>query len=137
MIIAENFNAISTLKKGRPPRLPFLDFKNLVLGKNYQLSLVICGGKLSKKINREYRGKDAPANVLAFSLSPKIGEIYLNPQQARRDAPLFDQRAIPFTMRLFIHALLHLKGYEHGDTMEKRENNLMQRYLEAQTIIRR
>jgi len=36
-------------------RIPFEEIAQAVLGKNYELSLVICGDNLARRMNREYR----------------------------------------------------------------------------------
>lgn len=89
--------------------------KNKVLGINYELSLVFASDALTRRLNRIYRGIDKPTNILAFPLSKTSGEIFINPSRAK-----------PFSVKyLFIHGLLHLKGTEHGDTMEQAEKKLL------------
>jgi ssRNA-specific RNase YbeY (16S rRNA maturation enzyme) len=82
-----------------------------ILGPSYELSLVFCGNALSRKLNASYRGKDYPTNVLSFPLSKSSGEIFINLSKLG-----------PFSVpALFIHGCFHLKGMEHGRTMEKAE----------------
>ena len=89
--------------------------KNQILGKKYELSLVFAKDTLMRRLNRTYRGKDKPTNVLAFPLSKTSGEIFINPS-----------RAEPFGEKhLFVHALLHLKGMRHGAKMEKLEKQIL------------
>lgn len=114
--------------KGKLPRLPFEIVKNTVLGKKYSLSLVFIGDTRSRTLNRTYRGKNKPANVLSFPLSKTEGEIFINPVQARREIKKFAtpyQKLIGF---LFIHGLLHLKGYSHSSTMEHMEQALRSKF---------
>lgn len=93
----------------------FRRIKNKILGKKYELSLVFAGNPLMKRLNRTYRGKDKTTNVLAFPLSETSGEIFINLSRAK-----------PFGVKhLFIHGLLHLKGMEHSDIMEKAEKQLL------------
>jgi len=90
--------------------------KDYILGKEYELSLVFCKNALSRKLNRIYRGKDKPTNVLAFPLSKTSGEIFINSQHLDGFSPL----------HLFIHGCLHLKGMQHGRRMEEAEKKLLQ-----------
>lgn len=113
--------SIRNTTNGKLPRLPFRQFKNEVLGNSYELSLVCVGPSRSRALNRAYRRKDEPTNILAFPLSPDEGEIVLDLETARRDAPRFGRPYKNFLAFLVIHALFHLKGFSHGSTMERKE----------------
>lgn len=116
--------AIRNLTKGKLPRLPFARMALETLGRDYDLSFVVVGPRTSRKLNREHRGKDAPTNILSFALDKKEGEIFLDITQARKEAPLFERTFPNFIGFLFIHALCHLKGFEHGSRMERQERNI-------------
>jgi rRNA maturation RNase YbeY len=106
--------SITNTTKARLPSLAFAEIKNKVLGKNYELSLVFCADKLSRKLNSTYRQKDYPTNVLSFSISKNSGEIFINLRRLKG-----------FSVgNLFIHGLFHLKGLDHGYTMEKAEEKV-------------
>lgn len=113
--------SIRNTTKGKLPRLPFVDIKNSILGERYELSIVFCGSGLSKRLNRTYRGKNKPTNVLSFPLSKKSGEIVIDLVRSKKEAPQFDEKFVNFIGFLFIHGLLHLKGLDHGSTMESKE----------------
>lgn len=110
------------------PSLPFERLARAVLGKNYSLSLVICGDRLARRINTEYRKKTYAPNVLSFELAKNEGEIFLNLRKAEREARTF---GIPRTERfayLFVHGLFHLRGHQHGRTMERAERDVMRAF---------
>lgn len=117
--------ALTRLTKERTPSLPFLRMKDRILGKKYCLSLVIAGDTYARKLNRTYRKKDYVPNILSFSLEKELGEIVLDPRQARRECDSRGESFRFFVALLFIHALLHLKGWRHGSTMEKQEQKLL------------
>jgi len=119
---------VTNKTKGRYPNLPFVKIKEKILGKKYSLSLVFTPPKLSRKLNKKYRGKSKPANVLSFPLSRHEGEIFLNPRQIRKDAPTFKRDYESFFLFVFIHALLHLKGMRHGSTMKKEEDKYFKQF---------
>lgn len=98
--------------------MPFIDIKESVLGKKFELSLVFCGNALSKRLNQTYRGKNAATNVLSFPVSKTSGEIFINLSRLKGFS----------AENLFIHGLFHLKGMEHGDTMEKAEQKVRHRF---------
>ena len=110
-----------TTKRKAPPSAFFLRAKESILGTSYELSLVLCGPALSHTYNKKFRGKDKPTNILSFPLTKKSGEILLDLTTAKKDAAAFDMDEQTFFGFLFIHGLIHLKGYEHGSTMEKLE----------------
>lgn len=106
------------------PRVPFAVIKNKVLGQDYDLSLAFVGEKASRRLNRAYRGKDKSANVLGFALSKKSGEVIINLPRAKKESSLFGASPRSHVARLFIHALLHLKGLPHGSKMESEKTKL-------------
>lgn len=110
--------SVKNTTKGKVPTLPLALIKDTALGKNYELSLVFCGNKLSRKLNRTYRSKDYPTNILSFPLSKNSGEIFINLSHLNG-----------FSVgNLFIHGLMHLKGFDHGDTMERAEIVLRKKF---------
>jgi len=119
---------ITNTTKGKPPRLPFSDMKKAVLGKKYDLSLVFIGSTRSHTLNKTYRGKDKPANVLSFPLSDIEGEIFIDLALAKKEARRFQKKYPQFIGLLFIHGLFHLKGLCHGSTMEKKEATVRKKF---------
>jgi probable rRNA maturation factor len=92
-----------------------------------------------RKLSREYRGIDAPTDVLAFAmrdgvdadLNPEmLGDVVISTETAQRQA---DERghAVEDEMGLLaVHATLHLLGYDHdddsaGDLMEARQTAIL------------
>jgi len=84
-----------------------------------------------RRLNKLFRGKDKPTNVLAFPSNnfPRpdinsyfLGEIYLCPSYIRRHKENI--------YRLIIHGFLHLLGYTHKKSsdrikMEALENKIL------------
>ena len=128
MLKRDNF-FIAKTTKDKLPRLPFKQIKNDILSKKYTLSLVFIGDARSKTLNKKYRKKNMPANILSFSLSKNEGEIYINVRQAPRESKLFNMNTKQFVGYLFIHGLLHLKGCQHSSTMNREETKLTKKFL--------
>lgn len=110
------------------PRLPYERMKDDVLGTSYSLSLVFIGRDRARALNVHNRGKNYIPNVLSFPLTETCGEIYITPEQARREARARGMSERGYIGYLFIHGLLHLKGMSHGDTMERAETMYCARY---------
>ena len=120
---------ITNTTKGTPPRgVPFVQIKNTALGTGFSVSLVFVTNNMSRELNRKYRGKNTPANVLSFLIDKRIGEIFINLLRAKQEALKYGKTPRKYVGFLFIHALLHLKGLSHGSTMERLEKRLTRRF---------
>ena len=113
--------SITNLTKGKLPGLPFAMMKTKILGSKYNLSLVFVDEKKSQELNKTYREKDNPTNVLSFPYSKKNGEIFICIRVAKKQASDYGKTWQEFVGFLVIHGMLHLKGMQHGSTMEVQE----------------
>ena len=109
---------IVKISKVRIPILPYLVAKKKVLGIKYDLDIIIATPAMMKKIYKKN------ANVLSFNLSKNQGQIFLEPNLIKKEAPLYDRNFRRHTWALYVHGLLHLKGYDHGRKMGLREIKL-------------
>ncbi len=105
----------------------FFIIKNDILGKNYDLSIVYVDEKKSREMNKKYRKKDKPTNILSFALHKNTGEIVLCPKVIRREAKSFKKTFSRYLGFLVIHGMLHLKGLKHGSKMEMAEEKYLSR----------
>jgi probable rRNA maturation factor len=103
------------------PDFDFVKMKQAILGKKYELSVIIVGKKEIQKLNKEYRDINKPTDILSFPLSDDFGEMYINPEMTKLEAKNFDRDYENFFGYLFIHGLVHLKGFDHGSTMDSIE----------------
>jgi probable rRNA maturation factor len=125
--MSENFEILN-MTKDTLPRVSFAEIKKAILGEKYELSLVFCGNRKSKELNRIYRNKDYTPNILSFPLDKNSGEIFINPHVAKKEAINFDKSYKNFVAYLFIHGCLHLKGMEHGSRMDKAEEKFQKMF---------
>ncbi|MBU1907513.1 rRNA maturation RNase YbeY [Patescibacteria group bacterium] len=68
-----------------------------------------------KSLNRLYRGINKPTDVLSFSAEPPVdwGDVIIAAAFAKKEASL---RGVPMAeelVRLAVHGVLHLMGYDH------------------------
>lgn len=129
MAIIELKNLTIIRKKGIIPEIPFLDIKEKILGKKYEVTVIFCTPKESQERNKTYRDKDYPTNILSFPLDENQGEIYISLVTVRRDAKKFEMSYNKFLHLLVIHGMLHLKGMDHGSTMEELEDTYLQKFF--------
>jgi probable rRNA maturation factor len=122
-----SFTLITETKEKVPP-CPFKDIKDEVLGKKYDLNLIITSPERMKELNTIYRDKTVSTDVLSFPLSDTEGEIYISLEETRKMAPDFDRSYENFFVFLFIHGCTHLKGHDHGAIMEDIEVKIRQKF---------
>ncbi|MFA6459271.1 MAG: rRNA maturation RNase YbeY [Candidatus Paceibacterota bacterium] len=110
------------------PNVNYKAIKEAALGLAYELNVVISTPEDIKKLNLIYRNKNEATDILSFPLSSDIGEMYMCPEEARKEAKKFDREYENFFAFLFIHGCAHLKGYDHSDTMEVFEAKLRKKF---------
>ena len=104
--------------KHRVLRTFFVFAEHTALGKDYELSVAFVDEREMRRLNKQYRGKPSSTDILSFSLSKYSGEIVFCMKGIAKQAPLFGRTTLNYLKFLFIHGLLHLKGYAHGSRME-------------------
>ena len=112
---------------GRRP-LPLQKIARKLLPRDYSLSLVFCGDHLARRLNRQRRHKDYPANVLSFPLSKTEGEIFIDVLKAAREARRLGISHNHRIAHLVVHAILHLKGHAHSDKMDRTEQSILRSF---------
>jgi rRNA maturation RNase YbeY len=115
--------------KGTLPRVPFLELKEKILGKKYELSIRYVSPIEAQALNIAHRNKEYVPNTLSFSLSETSGEIILCRSAMRREFKSFDMEYEAYEIFIVIHSMLHLKGYAHGSTMERKEQSLLKLFI--------
>jgi probable rRNA maturation factor len=106
-----------------------------------ELSLLLVSDAVMRELNRDWRGKDRPTDVLSFAQAEGsggapaglLGDVVISIDTARRQAA---ERAASLGSeldRLLIHGVLHLLGYDHERSpaearrMQRRERALARR----------
>ncbi|MBI2123935.1 MAG: rRNA maturation RNase YbeY [Candidatus Wildermuthbacteria bacterium] len=96
---------------------------------NLDLSLVFLKPPKMQELNRVYRGKDKPTNVLSFQEEELgLGELVLCPAVIRKDAKKYGITFKAEFIRIFIHGLLHLAGYDHEKDADFKEMSRKENY---------
>ena len=120
--------AIKNLTRRRTAsRVVFTKIAQTILP-GWDISLVFVGATKARALNKQLRGKDYIPNVLSYALGDKNCEIIICLSEAAKQAPSFQLPASSFQLLLFIHGVLHIKGWVHGARMETCERTLLTRY---------
>ena len=72
-------------------RLPFPLIKDKILGKKYDLTLVFVETKEIRRLNKQYRKKDVPTDILSFGIDNHTGEILMNGTEVKKEARKFER----------------------------------------------
>ncbi len=121
-----HFSVSSTIRSY--PAHPYEAIKNAILGKSYDLSLAFVGEARAQKLNITTRNKDYIPNVLSFPLDTSTGEIFICPEVAKKQAKDFALSIDGYVAYLFIHGCVHLKGHDHGATMDRLEQKYVSQF---------
>jgi probable rRNA maturation factor len=108
-----------------------------------ELSILFTDDAHITELNRSYRGKDRPTNVLAFPMSGDppgvesgmMGDIVISLDTAMRESAASGEPLLETVYRLLIHGLLHLLGYDH-ETSKKDERIMTKEEARIGMLIR-
>ncbi|MCA9389146.1 MAG: rRNA maturation RNase YbeY [Candidatus Magasanikbacteria bacterium] len=101
--------------------------KKLKIRKATLVSLSFVTPKRIQTLNKQYRKINKPTDVLSFNADPamqspvefELGDIVICPSYATREAKRRAISAREELLRLMIHGVLHLKGYDHATEDEE------------------
>jgi rRNA maturation RNase YbeY len=102
------------------------------------VGLTLCDDAEIHELNRDYRHKDKPTDVLAFAMREgpgghlhpgELGDVVISVETARRQARRGLYRELEF---LWSHGLCHLLGYDHNTDAEEAEMNARMKSLLAE-----
>lgn len=110
------------------PEVAFSAIAKSILGTRYELTVIFTSSERMKKLNTIYRNIEKPTDILSFPLAGDQGEIFICLSEAKKEMKKFDRNFENFVSFLFIHACVHLKGYDHGSTMERIEAGIRKKF---------
>lgn len=123
-----------------PPSSEFQTWVNLALREDgdVQVSIRIVDEAESQSLNKHYRGKDYPTNVLSFPMDvpeelgiAMLGDLVICAPVIEREAREQHKDSRSHWAHMVIHGMLHLQGFDHvsdeqAEEMESLEIQLMQ-----------
>jgi probable rRNA maturation factor len=106
-----------------------------------QVNVLIAGNRRLQELNRVFRGKNRPTDVLSFTAQDENGgDIAISADLARSNAARFRHSASDELRILILHGMLHLAGHDHdtdGGRMAKLEARLRSRLKLPGSLIER
>ena len=81
-----------------------------------EVSVVLAGDRLLRRLNRDYRGKDRPTDVLSFPGAggeEGLGDVVISVPTAQRQARRQGHTVLRELDILALHGFLHVLGYDH------------------------
>ena len=83
--------------------------------KQQQICIRIVDNAESQSLNKQFRGKDTPTNVLSFPFKEEhyLGDLILCHPVIQKEARLQHKPIAEHYQHLLIHGLLHLLGFNH------------------------
>jgi probable rRNA maturation factor len=133
----------------------FLARARRAAGLKGMVNVLLTSSAEMKSLNRRFRGKDQPTDVLSFPADPNVqkqvaGEIAISAEIATRNARELGHSPAEEVKILVLHGVLHLRGYDHecdNGQMARRETRLraklhlplglIERAMIARTTIKR
>ena len=95
---------------------------NIITKKDYPVTTIcyVINSEM-QEINKKFRDKDKHTNILSFPPTPPpgfkyeayIGDLVLAPDVIKQEAINQNKKLLDHYAHLFIHGVLHLKGYNH------------------------
>nr|MDH3099004.1 rRNA maturation RNase YbeY [Bacillus velezensis] len=101
-----------------------------------EVSVTIVTNEEIREINRDYRGKDTPTDVISFALEeegedeveivgadmpPVLGDIIISADRTEEQAEEYGHSFMRELGFLAVHGFLHLLGYDHMTKEEEEE----------------
>ena len=98
-------------------------------GQELEVSILLASDEKVQELNKKYRGKDKPTNVLSFpgicnnegSGSILLGDIILSYETILAESISGDKPHMDHITHLVVHGVLHLFGYDHEDEVSASE----------------
>jgi probable rRNA maturation factor len=110
---------------------------------DHEISIVITDDVQVRELNRTYRGKDKPTNVLSFPMQEGefsditpglLGDVVISLDTAGAEAQAAEITTDERMSQLLIHGILHLIGFDH-ELGENQAREMEEKSLELLRII--
>jgi probable rRNA maturation factor len=105
-----------------------------------EISILLADDDTIRLLNRTWRGKDMPTNVLAFpirdsrnpEISSLLGDIVIAYETAEHEARMQRKSLVQHLLHLAVHGFLHLAGYDHQHDEQAQAMERLERLILAE-----
>ena len=98
---------------GAPSPAVLRRFALAALPARSSITLRVVGAAESKKLNRKYRAKNKPTNVLSFPYGGGSGDVVLCHPVIRKESSQQGKSLRAHYAHMVVHGVLHLRGHDH------------------------
>ncbi|MBP1044114.1 rRNA maturation RNase YbeY [Vagococcus sp. BWB3-3] len=153
--LMDETNTVTREQLNEVERLLNVAAEQLEIADSTEMSVTFMDNQHIQEINREYRQKDSPTDVISFALEElgegelpvifegadalprNLGDIMISVEKAKEQALEYDhtyERELGF---LAVHGFLHLNGYDHMTEEDEKEMfDLQRKILDAYGLTR-
>ena len=98
------------------------EFARVYKIKHKEISIAFVGDAEIKKLNKTYRKKDEPTDILSFQGEGEIlGELVIDYNQIKRQAGQFGNSEKAELIFILVHGLLHLLGHNDENVKDRQK----------------
>lgn len=112
---------------------------------DYYVSLLVTNNEIIQNINRDYRGKDMPTDVISFAYNETenfgpvevIGDIVISQDRVIEQAKEYNHSEEREFYYVLCHGLLHILGYDHIEEEDKKIMRAKEEYYLSKFDLKR
>jgi len=114
----------------------------MVSKQNFELTIRLVNIDESQQLNKQYRQKDKPTNVLSFPFEvPEgielnlLGDLIICAQVVEQEATAQNKALFDHWAHMVVHGCLHLLGYDHINDSDAQEMEALETKILAKLLI--
>ena len=135
-----DFNAVTIAERVISTALHYANLPESAAQKRIEISIALVSDESIRQLNREFRNKDKPTNVLSFEFEGgaslhemseyPLGDIVIAYETIEREAIEQEKSFESHYTHMILHGFLHLLGYDHikddeAEAMEAKEIEIL------------
>ncbi len=105
-----------------------------------EFSVTFVDASTIANLNESHLRRQGPTDVIAFQLGEPdrpLGDVYICPEVARESAVEYDVEPRSELLRLVVHGMLHVLGYDHPEGTDRADSEMFRRQEEILVALTR